>query len=87
MDNLESQSTEVRAQEEPFLEDKAADVSVHTNPEREVTEEEPLIVPKKGYDLSFLDKLEDLENAAPPDVGKGRITVLLMVLQNISLTN
>ncbi|XP_032777179.2 titin isoform X4 [Daphnia magna] len=71
VNSQESQSTEVRAQEEPFLEDKAADVSVHTNPEREVTEEEPLIVPKKGYDLSFLDKLEDLENAAPPDVGKG----------------
>jgi len=23
-------------------------------------------IPKKGYDLSFLDKLDDLENAAPP---------------------
>ena len=29
-------------------------------------DEEIIVVPKKGYDLSFLDKLDDLEHAAPP---------------------
>ena len=28
-------------------------------------QEEEVVVPKKGYDLSWLDKLDDLENASP----------------------
>lgn len=30
-----------------------------------VGSEEVSIIPKKGYDLSFLDKLEDAEHASP----------------------
>lgn len=68
---FESETLEVPGQQEPIVEDKPAEVSVHSNPGR--VEEEPLVVSKKGYDLSFLDKLEDLENAAPPIIGKGKI--------------
>ena len=34
-------------------------------------EQEAVIVPKKGYDLSFLDKLDDLEHASPTALAKG----------------
>ena len=64
--------SEVSPQEETIVEDKSLDVSAHSNPEREAFEEAPLIVPKKGYDLSFLDKLEDLENASPVATVKGK---------------
>lgn len=30
--------------------------------------EEEIVVPKKGYDLSWLDKLDDLENASPTSI-------------------
>ncbi len=55
----------VPAQDETIVEEKPAEVSAHSDPGREACEEAPLIVPKKGYDLSFLDKLEDLEYASP----------------------
>ncbi|XP_046464605.1 transforming acidic coiled-coil-containing protein 1-like isoform X7 [Daphnia pulex] len=61
----ESEENKVSAQDETIVEEKPAEVSVHSDTGREACEEAPLIVPKKGYDLSFLDKLEDLENASP----------------------
>ncbi|XP_046648937.1 transforming acidic coiled-coil-containing protein 2-like isoform X3 [Daphnia pulicaria] len=61
----ESEESKVPAQDETIVEEKPAEVSVHSDTGREACEEAPLIVPKKGYDLSFLDKLEDLENASP----------------------
>lgn len=36
------------------------------------SQEEELPLPKKGYDLSFLDKLEDLEHASPAAVAAVR---------------
>lgn len=50
----------------------------------ETPEVEAAIVPKKGYDLSFLDKLEDLEHASPTAVkeakGNGKTLTAFQVL-------
>lgn len=39
--------------------------AIKTNERIMEQEEEEVVVPKKGYDLSWLDKLDDLENASP----------------------
>jgi hypothetical protein len=78
--HLVSEVSEVSTQDKTIVEEKPADISLHSDPGREALEETPLIVPKKGYDLSFLDKLEDLENASPvATVVKGKSIVDLFV--------
>lgn len=56
-------------QEETVVEDKSEDCVEKPEVEKE-TIEEPVIIPKKGYNLDFLDKLDDLENASPTVNGK-----------------
>jgi hypothetical protein len=77
-----SEVSEVSAQDETIVGDNPANVSIPSDSGREAFEEAPLIVPKKGYDLSFLDKLEDLENVSPVAAVKGR-TIKLFYLLNL----
>lgn len=77
----ESEESKVPAQDETIVEEKPAEVSVHSDTGREACEEAPLIVPKKGYDLSFLDKLEDLENASPVATVNGKSKSYLIYLK------
>lgn len=81
---LESEETKVSAQDETIVEEKPAEVSVHSDTGREACEEAPLIVPKKGYDLSFLDKLEDLENASPVATVNGKSKSHLIYLKTFN---
>lgn len=57
-------------EETVVVEEKSADCVQEVEREKEETVEEPAIIPKKGYNLDFLDKLDDLENASPTVNGK-----------------
>ena len=57
-DKEEQEEEKISVREEPQEEDCRPTESLEAP-------EEVSIIPKKGYDLSFLDKLEDAEHASP----------------------
>ena len=65
LDQTEGELDRTRSEDVDKPEEVLAVETEVSVPVEEVEEVEEAIVPKKGYDLSFLDKLGDLEHASP----------------------